>query len=492
MKKQSYWILLAIFILAAGLRLAGMQTREIQYDDAFSIFLSQQSLPDIVSGTAADTMPPLYYFILHYWMLLFGDSLTALRLLSALFSLLALLVVFDLFRRIFTIKAGLLAAFVTAISPLQIYHAQDIRMYALLELTQVIYLWCFFSMFVKPNSNRTRISWWIGLILAGTASLYTHNLAIFGLVTANLFLLIERRWKDLLRLIAAQVGILTLALPWLVMLPGQIAKVQQAFWTPRPGLVEIFQAVLLFAVNLPLKGILLVVASILSVQILLIILIETIRELRSSSEVRFLATITFLLPGTLFAISYLMRPVFVTRGFLVSSLAYFGLAGWVISRSSRRGIGIVLGVTLMAAVAISLPSFYTFQEFPRSAFRETTTYLSEIVEPNDLILHDNKLSFFPSHYYNPSLRQEFLADTPGSSNDTYAPSSQAALKLFPQSSIQSAAGGYGTVYFVVFQKAIDEYIAAGENHPALDWLENEYNLVDIRHFSDLDVYEFSK
>jgi len=493
MKRIHWLILLAIFMLAVILRVVAITTREIQYDDTFTIFLSQQPLNEIVSGTAADTMPPLYYFMLHFWMKIFGSGLAALRSLSILLSLLALLVFFDLTRRAFSAEVGLATAFFTAISPLQIYHAQDIRMYALLELGQAVYLWCFYGLFIKPDSNHKNTGLWIGMILSGTVSMYTHNLAIFGLVIADIYLLIQRRWGDLLKLIAGQAVIMLIALPWLVMVPDQIEKVQRAFWTPRPGLIEIFQAVMMFTVSLPLEGVSFVIAAILSVQILVVILIETIHGWREESGVRYLALIAFLIPGILFAISYIMRPIFVPRGFVISSLAYYGLAGWVVFKARRRGVGVILAATFVAAVATSLPSFYTYTEFPRSAFRETSAYLNEEKTSEALVLHDNKLSFFPTHYYAPELDQKFLADEPGSTQDTYAFASQRAMGLYPVDDVQTAVSGYDRVYFVVFQRAIDEYIEMGEdNHPVLDYLEEEYQLVEKTTFSDVIVYEFHR
>ena len=46
-------------LLGLALRLIGLDSRSLQYDDTFSIFLSARSLPDILRGTAADTMPPV-------------------------------------------------------------------------------------------------------------------------------------------------------------------------------------------------------------------------------------------------------------------------------------------------------------------------------------------------------------------------------------------------------------------------------------------------
>src|SRR3990172_3519873 len=129
--KTKHWIFLgAILLLALGLRLYEAGSREIFYDDAFSYFLAKQSLGQIVAGTAADTMPPLYYFLLHYWMKL-GESIFVLRLLGVVLSIGMIGVVFDLGRRLAGAAAGLWAALIVAVGPFQIYHAQELRMYTL-------------------------------------------------------------------------------------------------------------------------------------------------------------------------------------------------------------------------------------------------------------------------------------------------------------------------------------------------------------------------
>ena len=127
-----------------------------------------------------------------------------------------------------------------AISPLLVYHAQELRMYTLLTLSLTAYAY-FFLLARKWTHQRAGIAW-IGVVLAGTMSLYTHNLAIFSIVSLNAFLLLRREWKELARLVVAQVVMFVLFLPWLQFVPGQIQKIQEAFWTPRPGLLEVVQA----------------------------------------------------------------------------------------------------------------------------------------------------------------------------------------------------------------------------------------------------------
>ena len=88
---------------------------------------------DIISGTAADTMPPFYYFLLHFWGFI-SQQIWFLRSLNVLLSITTIYMVYILVTSFGGKKAGLLAAFFTAISPFQVYHAQEIRMYVILEL----------------------------------------------------------------------------------------------------------------------------------------------------------------------------------------------------------------------------------------------------------------------------------------------------------------------------------------------------------------------
>jgi Predicted membrane protein len=300
--KSRNFLLAGVFLVAIVMRCLFLGTRSIEYDDAFSIFLSQQSLPSIIRGTAADTMPPLYYFLLHFWMVL-GQQIWLLRALSVILNLGSVFLLYWIVKNLVDWRAGLWAAFLAAISPLQIYHAQDLRMYALLELAQLGYIWFFIQIFKNPNLEWKDWKNWLGLILFGGLAMYSHNLAIFVLVVPNLFLIYKRKWRLLFRLIAAQFVIGLIAIPWLLYLPGQISKIQGAFWTPRPGLVEIIQAVIMFTAALPLSGVLLIIAAVLSFEVLFIVVMEAIKNKEKKDEMSFLAFFALFPPLLIFIVS---------------------------------------------------------------------------------------------------------------------------------------------------------------------------------------------
>jgi mannosyltransferase len=482
------WRFPIILLAALAVRCIAISGRGIQYDDAFSIFLAGRPLAEIVAGTAADTMPPLFYFILHFWQMISTD-LVWIRLLGVLLSLAAIVFLYLLTARLVSRSAGLWVAFLAAISPLQYYHAQDVRMYTLLAVCQLSYTWFFTRIWLEPErSNKLN---WAGLILSGAAGMYTHNLAIFGLVVPNFILLIQRDWKRLGQLVLAQLVIGFIFLPWLVLLPGQLAKVQRAFWTPVPGPVEIINALIISTTNLPLPGVWLVVGLSLSMVLFLLVIWLILRK-GLNIQKGFLLALTFLPPALLFVASYLTRPVFVPRGFITSTLAYLALAAVIIACQTPRAPGWILtgGFVGAALMGVYFQSGYSL--FPFSPFERAGRYLETVTEPDDAIVHDNKLSYFPTAYYEPGLKQEFLVDQPGSPNDTLAPATQSAMGRIAAADLKQAIGSSQRVFFVVFDKTISEYIAMGQEHPQLAWLRQNLKETDRVSFQDLKIILFEK
>lgn len=73
-------------------------------------------------------------------------------------------------------------------------------------------------------------------------------------------------------------------------------------------------------------------------------------------------------------------------------------------------------------------------------FPRVVAHLEERLQPGDVIIHDNKLTFFPAYYFNRDLPQKFLADPELSSSDTLAAQTQETPGLMA-SSLEAAVGG---------------------------------------------------
>jgi mannosyltransferase len=123
---------LIITALAIVLRLYRLGAQSLWYDEAFSVYLARMNLGDITARTAADIQPPLYYYLLHFWMELAGDGEFAVRFLSLFFGVLTVPLMFVIARRLFNPAAAIFSALLALFSPLYLWYSQETRMYSLI------------------------------------------------------------------------------------------------------------------------------------------------------------------------------------------------------------------------------------------------------------------------------------------------------------------------------------------------------------------------
>ena len=482
MKNQA--MLLVILGFAFGLRVTLLAQRPIWYDEAFSILLAERDMAAIIRGTAADVQPPLYYILLHVWLGL-GENVFVLRFLSVALSLLAVALVYTIARRWYSERVGALASFLTALAPFQVYHAQELRMYALFTVGGLIY-WSGVSQPLARRRHR-----FILITVGALLALSAHNLGILALVAANIYLLLKRAWREQCELLAVQGLALVAFAPWLLSLPTQIGSIQRAYWTQSPGLTDVLQMLMLFTTYLPLPVPILAFALFVTLAIFALLMFEWWRVFRRGEpgEPGLLLACVLGPPALMFALSFLMRSVFIPRGVIASAAAYYVLLAEVAARAPRFGQRALVGLTFLAASS-GLPFYFSaWGEWRRAPFAEADRFLRAQIQSDDLILHDNKLSFFPMHFYDRSLRQEFLADPPGSANDTLARGSQEAMGLFPVE-FAAATRGQSRVWFVIFQTAIDEAAHEGHDHANVSRLDAAMRCAQVTAFGDLRIYQY--
>jgi hypothetical protein len=192
--------LFAVLLFAFALRVANLDAQGIWGDEAFSIFTARQNIAFVLSG-GADTHPPLYHFLLHYWMLLAGFTPFALRYLSVFWGLLTVVAGWKLSqiglpvrdKRLEISAISNLSIVLLALSPFLIYYAQETRMYA--QVAALCTLSLLFLVRWQAN-GKGLAAWSIVTLLA----IYSHYFAFFVLAAEDLYLLwcrwSERRMKD--------------------------------------------------------------------------------------------------------------------------------------------------------------------------------------------------------------------------------------------------------------------------------------------------------
>ncbi len=478
--------LLPILALAFALRLTNLDGRPIWYDEAFAILYAEKTFEAMLygtltpfSGAAADVHPLSYYFLLHLWMNIAGQSAFAARFLSVAFGVGTGAVVYRLARALFDRRVGGFAAVMLALSPFHIAYSQEARMYAQLGFFGVLALFTF----VRYDQTRAR-RWWGLFVASGAAVVYSHNLGFLILLALGLWVLATRDLALLRATVLAGGAIILLWLPWLVLVPSQLGKIEQAYWVPRPDAVTLVQTVITFAVdfdNASLPLLLLPSGLLGAVGVLAFASYQTARQPARSALL--VITLALLPPLLLFLISQ-WRPLYITRALIPSFLALVVIVAWALARMPVLVRGLtVAGLALLAFAALIF--YYPYAQFPRPPFREALGFLTAHKGLDEAIVHDNKLSYFPMHYYDRALLQSFVADPSGGGSDTLALPTQQALNLYA-TSLESAVDGRSRIWFVIFEQAVQEH--SGN----LAWLDRNYRLKQVERFNDLDIYLFEK
>jgi mannosyltransferase len=210
------WVVAAVAALLAGLVLRFVAHTDLWLDEAQSVAIARQPLAGLFAALRQDGSPPLYYLLLHYWMVLFGAGNIAVRALSGLISVGTLPAFWLLARRTIGRPAAVPALLLLASSPFALRYATETRMYALVVLLTTLGGLAL----SRVLDDQRRTPWAVAGLAASTGLLLlTHYWALYGLAAAGLWLLPgavrgPRRRANRIAL-AAMAGGALLLVPWL-------------------------------------------------------------------------------------------------------------------------------------------------------------------------------------------------------------------------------------------------------------------------------------
>ncbi len=177
--------------MALALRLYRLDGQSLWNDEGTSVALAARDLATITRNAAQDIHPPLYYYALHFWVRLFGNSEVAVRSLSALYGALTVLVVCGLARRLYGRRVAIVAGALAAVSPLQVYYSQEARMYAQVTLLGALSFWLFAAwaddLLPSAGGEAMHAPWWrpVAYVLVTACALYSQYLALTLVAAQN-------------------------------------------------------------------------------------------------------------------------------------------------------------------------------------------------------------------------------------------------------------------------------------------------------------------
>ncbi len=195
---RAFWILVALLtVAAAAIRFYHLGDKTLWIDEGGSWILTQLSWHDfVVTIRACMAEMTLYYFLLRLWTVV-GTTEFALRSFSVLLSVATVPLVGLLGQRLYSRKAGILAASVFSFHVWNINFGREARTYPLLALLLVIG-WLLVARIVEEPTPR---NWaWFGIV--STLAVYSHFLAVLTIAAQfATLLLIPTTSKEFKRLI---------------------------------------------------------------------------------------------------------------------------------------------------------------------------------------------------------------------------------------------------------------------------------------------------
>lgn len=404
MKWQRAAALILLMLLAFALRLYHLDHQELRGDEAFGVLFAARPVRQIVSETirAVEPHPPLDYVVLRGWMAIAGDSEFAVRFPSAVAGMLAVPLAFALARRMFGRAAGIGAAFLLAINPFHLWHAQEARMYTIstaLALATTLVMWIALQ----------RGGWrrWLMYALLTAAHFYLHYYSFFIVFAQGLWVLAMARGhrRRLAEFVATALVVGLLYLPWLA-LAWQVILAYHGNGDS-PSLPDmLFRCVRAFSLGQTNQA---TTAAFFLPAFVGLGAVGAWYAARRQRDGTLLLGLWLVVPLAGVWIASLRRPVFDERYVIAATPPFYlflGIGAACLTRQRLWG-RIVLSVLVTVCVAgsvLSLWNYYAVPEYSKSAgWRELVDYLDDHAQPGDVLVQN---------YPDPSLAYYYRGPLP--------------------------------------------------------------------------------
>ena len=380
---KNRWPLILLALLSFSLGIYRLDSQSLWYDEGVSAYLTRLSLPELTVWTAEDIQPPLYYYLLYFWVRAAGWSEFSLRYASLFFGVLMIPAVWAVAARILGKKAGLLSALFTATSPLYLWYCREARMYTMLTFFCLLCLRLFLEI-RKEGPSLSRLLAWSGLL---AAALYTHYFAAFLMVSfafMALSLLTEKRFKTAIYLLLGEAIATASYLPWLPFLLKRY-RIDVSYWEGTLKLEEALRKTLIsFSVGESmLEKQATPIAWAMGCLFLAALLFLAFRQ----NKALLLLSLYFFIPLiSILALAY-RSPKFNPRYLMFISPAFLmALSGGLAEISRPRLMALPLLSLILGPFLLSNYNLYFDPAFTKADFRGVALYIREHKKPDEAII----------------------------------------------------------------------------------------------------------
>lgn len=454
-------IVATIFFIGGAFRLFRLGHESIWLDEAFSIdFVTREytTLGLLFELPLQDPHPPLYYLLLDGWVFVFGTSAMAVRLLSAMFGIASVVLIYLLGKRVFDEIAGITAALLLAFSRFHIYYAQEARMYTLLAVLTLMSYYFLVDLVDTGTGHDWRMV--AGYVIATVLVGYTHVYGFFIILAQNLYvfgriLLRELRERDrngpqvrsarvsVSGWVGLQTSVAVILGPWILILLRRVFAISSGgnsplSWLPEPSIISIpytlytffFNGLTAFTYTFWVTGA--VGLFLTAVGAVAVIVHREDGRLRFGPAPGVTLFATLLLTPLIgaFVVSVLVEPIYHRRYLIAASLGLFLLIGagvsvlWQTDPFSHFRVGSnrlipfrgrhVVVVCVIAVLLFPLAGYYAADQ--KEQWSEAVDYVEKSASSDAVVVVTDDYVIAPYRYH--SERSDLTVKTVADSNVT--------------------------------------------------------------------------
>jgi len=417
-KNRDLFNLLIVTVIAFGLRIFMIGSQSLWIDEA-AIYSQTRvdSILDVYTSVMNQEghIGPFYHILNYLFSRLFGYSEWALRMPSAIYGTISVILVYKIAELLINKNAALFSSILLAFSPVHIWYSQEARMYSLWVMLMLAVTLLFIKLLEKE-----RLRLWILFTILASLSIWTFLNSIFVFAAIGLYLVIflKKYKKELCIYIVCMFVAVASYLPGIITL---LAKTSASAATEAGGsrMTSVFDIIYTFYVfNVgttfgpplvtirallrqlgPLNaawriisqyGILIIPSMLLYGSIFLYATYKTIAK-RKDNNNAFILVILFVPLILIFGITILSSIWrFNVRYVLCALPFYFVFISTVTDRMSTVKRWTILSCMILFPM-LSLYNHYFKPEYAKLDFRTVVKYLNETMKDSDnaIIVHES-------------------------------------------------------------------------------------------------------
>jgi mannosyltransferase len=368
--------------------------QSLQLDEAQSLWQTSHTFGGTLHVVATDVHVPLYHIMLHFWQIYFGNGIERARIISLVFFLGTIPLVYLLARQVLKTSWALFATILFSFSPFMNWYANVARMYTLLAFFATLSQYLFIRLLQRKKN-------WIAYALTCIVGVYSHYFFSFNLAAEGLYFLVARKHfapGSFKRIIIVALLAATSLVPWLLYFHSLGSGGNERPQLALPSTVDFFNVYSQFLFGFQNDRINTILVSCWPV-IMLFGLLAVRRTHRADAKIGFIANMAFTPVLMAFILSLVVTPFFLSR-YLISSLAPLIIfIVWMITAYGKK-LGRFLSIFMVAIlIATSIQQDFSSSTPVKEDYKDAVAYINAKATPEDAVVISTPFTIYPVEYY---------------------------------------------------------------------------------------------